>query len=98
MTTIQINWPTRIGLSLQAYVGVWATEVGFHDDEIAKITSDLVDYVNRVLAWRLSGQVRIASSGPILAEDSDVPEEQIIRIVVEAVEGLDLFGLVDPDA
>jgi hypothetical protein len=100
MTTIQINWPTRIGLSLQAYVGVWAneTELGFHDDEIAKITSDLVDYVNRVLAWRLSGQVRIASSGPILAEDSDVPAEQIIRIVVEAVEGLDLFGLVDPDA
>jgi hypothetical protein len=51
MTTTQINWPTRIGLSLQAYVGVWAneTELGFH-------------------------------------------------IVVEAVEGLDLFGLVDPDA
>jgi hypothetical protein len=100
MTTTQITWPTRIGLSLQAYVRTWAneTELGFHDDEIAKITSGLVDYVNRVLAWRLSGQVRIASSGPILAEDSDVPEEQIIRIVVEAVEGLDLFGLVDPDA
>jgi len=99
MTTTQITWPTRIGLSLQAYVRTWAneTELGFHD-EIAKITSGLVDYVNRILAWRLSGQVRIASSGPILAEDSDVPAEQIIRIVVEAVEGLDLFGLVDPDA
>jgi hypothetical protein len=98
MTTTQINWPNRI--SITDYVKNWAneTELGFHDDEIAKITSGLVNYVNRVLAWRLSGQVRIASSGPILAEDSDVPEEQIIRIVVEAVEGLDLFGLVDPDA
>jgi hypothetical protein len=98
MTTTQIELPNRI--SITDYVKNWAneTELGFHDDEIAKITSGLVDYVNRVLAWRLSGQVRIASSGPILAEDSDVPAEQIIRIVVEAVEGLDLFGLVDPDA
>jgi hypothetical protein len=98
MTTTQIELPNRI--SITDYVKNWAneTELGFHDDEIAKITSGLVNYVNRVLAWRLAGQVRIASSGPILAEDSDVPEEQIIRIVVEAVEGFDLFGLVDPDA
>jgi hypothetical protein len=101
MTTTQITWPTRIGLSLRDYVQTWADETAeleFYEEEITKITSDLVDFVNRVLSWRLSGQVWITSSGPILAEDSDVPAEQIIRIVVEAVEGFDLFGLVDPDA
>jgi len=99
-TQITITWPTRIGLSLRDYVQTWADETAeleFYEEEITKITSDLVDFVNRVLSWRVSGQVRIAESGPILVEDSDVPAETIVRIVVEAVEGVDLFGLVSPD-
>jgi hypothetical protein len=99
MTTTQIEWPTRVGLSLQAYVRTWAdeTELGLTEDETEKITSELVDFVNRVLTWRLSGQVRVTASGPILA-DTDAPADEVIRIVAETIEGFDLFGLVDPDA
>jgi hypothetical protein len=98
--TTKIEWPTEVGLSLQEYVRTQAEQKSRSttEHEIAKITSDLVDFLDQVLSCSFFGQVQIAESGSILVDtDAEIPAEKITQVIVATVQGIDLFVSI-PDA